>query len=59
MTPRPPFPPFTEDTKWARELDYALRKDLWAFGGNRTAAGRKGFSMTDHLEALSRAGVSI
>jgi nuclear transport factor 2 (NTF2) superfamily protein len=23
--------------KWARELDYALRKDLWTFGGNRIA----------------------
>ncbi len=23
--------------KWARELDYALRKDLWAFHGNRLA----------------------
>jgi hypothetical protein len=23
--------------KWARELDYALRKDLWSFGGNRIA----------------------
>ncbi len=23
--------------KWARELDYALRKDLWAFAGNRIA----------------------
>jgi uncharacterized protein len=23
--------------KWERELDYALRKDLWAFGGNRIA----------------------
>jgi nuclear transport factor 2 (NTF2) superfamily protein len=23
--------------KWARELDYALRKDLWAFTGNRIA----------------------
>jgi len=86
MMPRPPFPPFTEDTarqkvqaaedawntrdpervalaytedsvwrnrdlfvtgqaeiveflraKWARELDYALRKDLWSFEGNRIA----------------------
>jgi uncharacterized protein len=86
MTPRPPFPPFTEETarqkvqaaedawntrdpervalaytedsvwrnrdlfvtgraeiveflraKWARELDYALRKDLWSFEGNRIA----------------------
>jgi nuclear transport factor 2 (NTF2) superfamily protein len=23
--------------KWARELDYALRKNLWAFDGNRIA----------------------
>jgi nuclear transport factor 2 (NTF2) superfamily protein len=23
--------------KWERELDYALRKNLWAFGGNRIA----------------------
>lgn len=23
--------------KWARELDYVLRKDLWTFGGNRIA----------------------
>ena len=23
--------------KWDRELDYALRKDLWAFAGNRIA----------------------
>lgn len=23
--------------KWARELDYALRKDLWAYQGNRIA----------------------
>ncbi len=23
--------------KWARELDYSLRKDLWAFSGNRIA----------------------
>ncbi len=23
--------------KWERELDYALRKDLWAFEGNRIA----------------------
>jgi nuclear transport factor 2 (NTF2) superfamily protein len=84
MTPRPPFPPFDEDTarqkvqaaedawntrdpervslaytedsvwrnrdrhvvgraeivrfltaKWERELDYALRKELWGFRGNR------------------------
>ena len=25
------------DDKWARELDYALRKDLWAFGDDRIA----------------------
>jgi nuclear transport factor 2 (NTF2) superfamily protein len=86
MAPRPPFPPFTEETarqkvqaaedawntrdpdrvalaytedsvwrnrdefvsgraeiveflrrKWARELDYALRKDLWSYHGNRIA----------------------
>ena len=24
-------------TKWDQELDYALRKDLWTFGGNRIA----------------------
>src|SRR3954447_24365482 len=23
--------------KWAKELDYALRKELWAFTGNRIA----------------------
>ena len=23
--------------KWSRELDYALRKDMWAFAGNRIA----------------------
>ncbi|MET7402512.1 nuclear transport factor 2 family protein [Dactylosporangium sp. NPDC005572] len=23
--------------KWSRELDYALRKSLWTFGGNRIA----------------------
>ena len=23
--------------KWEREIDYALRKDLWAFSGNRIA----------------------
>jgi len=86
MTPRPPFPPFDQDTarqkvqaaedawntrdpervslaytedsvwrnrdqhvvgrarivefltaKWERELDYALRKELWGFRGNRIA----------------------
>ena len=25
------------EQKWARELDYALRKDLWTFAGNRIA----------------------
>jgi nuclear transport factor 2 (NTF2) superfamily protein len=25
------------DRKWARELDYRLIKELWAFGGNRIA----------------------
>lgn len=24
-------------SKWEREIDYALRKDLWAFSGNRIA----------------------
>ncbi|XAS77904.1 DUF1348 family protein [Dermatophilaceae bacterium Sec6.4] len=24
--------------KWSRELDYALRKQLWSFSGNRIAA---------------------
>lgn len=86
MIPRPPLPPFTDETahqkvqaaedawnrrdpvrvalaytedtewrnraeflngraavveflrrKWARELDYRLRKELWAFGGDRIA----------------------
>ncbi|MFI6157141.1 nuclear transport factor 2 family protein [Kitasatospora sp. NPDC051170] len=86
MAPRPPFPPFDEETalrkvqaaedawntrdpervalaytedsvwrnrdrfatgrreitdflreKWERELDYALRKELWTFGGDRIA----------------------
>jgi uncharacterized protein len=86
VNPRPPFPPFTEETarqkvqaaedgwntrepervalaytqdsawrnrdefvsgraaiveflrrKWRRELDYALRKELWSFEGNRIA----------------------
>jgi uncharacterized protein len=23
--------------KWARELEYALRKDMWVYGGNRIA----------------------
>lgn len=25
------------EQKWQRELDYALRKNLWSFGGNRIA----------------------
>lgn len=25
------------EEKWSRELDYALRKDLWAFSGNHIA----------------------
>lgn len=25
------------ERKWSRELDYALRKDLWSFGDNRIA----------------------
>lgn len=25
------------ERKWARELDYVLRKDLWTFAGNRIA----------------------
>ena len=86
MNPRPPLPPFTEETarqkvqaaedawnscdpqrvmlaytldtewrnrseflhgreevfeflrrKWSKELDYRLKKELWAFGGNRIA----------------------
>src|SRR6478609_7202383 len=52
MDPRPPLPPFTEETarqkvqaavvefltrKWERELDYRLRKNLWAFSDNRIA----------------------
>jgi nuclear transport factor 2 (NTF2) superfamily protein len=32
---RPPVPPFNEET--ARQLDYALRKDLWAFSADRIA----------------------
>ncbi len=33
---RPAIAAFLEQ-KWARETDYALRKDLWAFSGNRIA----------------------
>ena len=35
--------------KWARELDYALRKDLWAFHGNRIA-------VRFQYESLDRSG---
>lgn len=35
--------------KWARELDYALRKDLWAFSGNRIA-------VRFQYESLDKAG---
>lgn len=27
--------------KWQRELDYRLRKELWAFTGNRISAQRR------------------
>ena len=67
MNPRPPLPPFTEETarqkvqaaedarnsrdpervaprlssssgeKWNKELDYRLKKELWAFRDNRIA----------------------
>jgi nuclear transport factor 2 (NTF2) superfamily protein len=33
--------------KWARELDYALRKSLWAFSGNRIAV-RFQYECHDH-----------
>jgi uncharacterized protein len=33
--------------KWARELDYVLRKDLWAFSGNRIAV-RFQYEWHDH-----------
>jgi uncharacterized protein len=33
--------------KWERELDYALRKSLWAFGGNRIAV-RFQYECHDH-----------
>ncbi len=45
-TTRPPLPPLTHGRqeiiqflkrKWAKELDYRLIKELWAFGGNRIA----------------------
>ena len=28
-----------QTAKWKRELDYALRKELWAFDGNHIAVG--------------------
>ncbi|QMU73415.1 nuclear transport factor 2 family protein [Streptacidiphilus sp. P02-A3a] len=35
----PPWPEITAflRSKWERELDYALRKELWAFRGSRIA----------------------
>jgi uncharacterized protein len=36
LTGRPAIVEFLR-RKWARELDYALRKDLWAFTDNRIA----------------------
>ena len=36
LTGRPAIVEFLR-RKWERELDYALRKDLWAFAGNRIA----------------------
>ncbi|MFD3488368.1 nuclear transport factor 2 family protein [Streptomyces sp. NPDC058665] len=36
VTGRPAIVEFLTD-KWARELDYALRKNLWAFDGDRIA----------------------
>jgi hypothetical protein len=36
LTGRAEIEAFLAD-KWARELDYALRKQLWAFAGNRIA----------------------
>jgi uncharacterized protein len=36
VTGRPAIVAFLQ-RKWERELDYALRKDLWAFTGNRIA----------------------
>ncbi len=36
VTGRPAIVRFLRE-KWERELDYALRKDLWAFHGNRIA----------------------
>ncbi|CAN5407058.1 nuclear transport factor 2 family protein [soil metagenome] len=37
------------ERKWAREFDYALRKDLWIFAGNRIA-------VRFHYECLDEAG---
>ena len=34
--------------KWAREQDYALRKDLWAFHGNRIAVRFQYESLDEH-----------
>ena len=34
--------------KWDRELDYALRKELWTFGGNRIAV-RFQYESHDHV----------
>ncbi|WP_304455021.1 nuclear transport factor 2 family protein [Nocardiopsis sp. YSL2] len=36
LTGRDQIQAFLTD-KWKRELDYALRKELWAFGGDRIA----------------------
>ncbi|GAA1403619.1 nuclear transport factor 2 family protein [Catellatospora coxensis] len=36
LTGRPAIIEFLRG-KWARELDYALRKNLWTFGGDRIA----------------------
>ena len=45
-TPRPPLPPFPKGRaeiveflkcKWAKEHEYRLIKELWAFEGNRIA----------------------
>lgn len=36
VTGRPQIIAFLRE-KWTRELDYALRKELWTFGGNRIA----------------------
>jgi nuclear transport factor 2 (NTF2) superfamily protein len=102
VSPRPPFPPFDEETaaqkvqaaedawntrdpqrvalaytedsvwrnrdefvtgraaiveflqrKWERELDYALRKELWAFHGNRIAV-RFQYECHDHEDQYWR-----